>query len=45
LKAHATGLAIGKNTSLLCMLDWIEMERDLVLLVVTSSLWKDYSHQ
>ena len=26
LKAHATGLATGKNTSLLGMLDQIEME-------------------
>jgi len=31
LKAHAAGLATSKNTGLLGVLDWIEMERDLVL--------------
>jgi len=44
LKVHATGLATGKNTRLLGMLDQIEMEMYIRLPVVTGSLRQGRSH-
>ena len=42
LKVHATELATGKNTSLLC---WGRLRWSVDLPVVTNSLWKGHSHQ